>query len=318
LNFTPGKTIRFAIALVSGDRLNAGYNNVYENALKALELYNRDYRAPNFPPSPPLRLTSLKNGVMLDWKWQPGDEKTDPVETWDDNNKYLQPLPPTHWRKINPPAGKTRGGRNFEGFKVWRSSYPIFKENSFNLLEQIDVDDDLDFENQTGIRFTYVDTPLVRGRKYWYAVTSFSIPDYFVTLSTDIDGRTIYDSTVTPSLESPIYENAKAFQPAFSTSYKLGEVKVVPNPYRTDKDYTYENGGWEGLGRTWFEDRRLIWFIHLPPLATIRIFSLMGELIASIEHDDEARIGRGLPPGQEEWALLSSAYRAIGIRDTNR
>ena len=311
LNFRPGNTIKFAIALVGGDRLDAGYNNLQDNAQKALGLYNASFRPPNFPPSPPLRFTPTKNGVTLNWKWQPGDSSANPEETWDENNKYLDSLPPTHWRKINPPPGKTGGGRNFEGYNVWRSDYPIYKENTFNLLERLDVADDLNFGNQTGIQYTYTDSPLVRGKKYWYAVTSYSIPDYFFSLTTLDNGTTRYDTINTQPYESPIFENAKIFQPSFTPSNKLGEVKVVPNPYRTDRDYTFENGGWEGLGRTWFEDKRQIWFTHLPPRATIRIFTMVGEIVATLEHDDAERIGKGLPAGQEEWPLLSASYRAI-------
>jgi hypothetical protein len=82
-------------------------------------------------------------------------------------------------------------------------------------------------------------------------------------------------------------------------------------------DYTYENGGYEGLGRAWDEGKRVIWFIHLPAKCTIRIFSLTGDLVATIDHDDPTRqaleqndnVPR--PIGQEEWNLLTESGRAI-------
>jgi hypothetical protein len=310
-NFRRGDTLRFAIALVSGERLNVGFNSVFDNAQKALELAAHDFKPPNFPVSPPLRITQLKNGVILDWKWHPGDSRINPEETWDDDNNYVTNLPKTHWRRQNPPPGKTSGGRIFEGYRVWRSDNPILDEKSFSLLYQFDINDDLGFEQQTGLEYTLVDTPIVRGKRYWYAVTSFTIPDYYIALDTISEGVYVLDTIQTPPLSSPIFENATLFQLPFTPSTALGEVKVVPNPYRTDQNYTYEGGGWEGLGRLWSEYKRQIWFTHLPPKCTIRIFTIMGEVVATIHHDDAQRIAQGMPEGQEEWFLLSDSNRAI-------
>jgi hypothetical protein len=310
-NFGPGDTLRFSVALVMGERLTAGFNSVQDNATKVLELYSRDFKPPNVPPSPPLRLTQLKNGVMLDWKWQPGDGRDNPEETWDEDNHYLENLPESHWRKQNPPPGKTKGGRVFEGYRLWRSDLPIFDEKTFSLLHQYDVIDDLGFEQQTGIEYRYVDTPIVRGKKYWYAVTTFTIPNYFIAYDTIQGGRLIRDTIQTTPLQSLIFENATLYQLPFTPSSRLSDIKVVPNPYRTDQDYTYEGGGWEGLGRLWSEYKRQIWFIHLPPKCTIRIFTIMGEVVATIHHDDAQRIAQGMPEGQEEWFLLSDSNRAI-------
>jgi hypothetical protein len=310
-NFTPGDTLRFAIALVSGERMSVGFNSINDNAQKALEIAARDFKPPNFPVSPPLKISQIKNGVILNWKWNSGDTRPNPEETWDDDNKYVSNLPETHWRRQNPPPGKSSGGRIFEGYRVWRSDVPILDEKAFSLLYQYDVDDDLGFEQQTGIEYQYVDTPIVRGKKYWYAVTSFTVPDYYIGLDTLSEGVYVPDTIQTPAFSSPLFENAKLFQLPFTPSYTLGEVKVVPNPYRTDQDYTFEGGGWEGLGRLWSEYRRQIWFTHLPPKCTIRIFTIMGEVVSTLYHDDAVRIPQGFPEGQEEWYLLSDSNRAI-------
>jgi len=65
------------------------------------------------------------------------------------------------------------------------------------------------------------------------------------------------------------------------------------------------------LGSHWTEDRRVVWFIHLPSRCTIRIFSLAGEIIKSISHDDSDRQSRNLAVGQEEFELLSESNRAL-------
>jgi hypothetical protein len=87
-------------------------------------------------------------------------------------------------------------------------------------------------------------------------------------------------------------------------SNKLGDVVVVPNPYRTDQSYTFEEGGWEGRSSTWTEYSRRIKFIHVPPKCTIRIYSLSGDIIATLYHDDPVR-------GDVDWDLLSESNRAI-------
>jgi len=104
--------------------------------------------------------------------------------------------------------------------------------------------------------------------------------------------------------ETNIRANAKSVLLSFSVSNKLGDVLVVPNPYRVDQDYTYENGGWEGRASNWSENKRLIKFIHLPPRCTIRIYTLSGDVITTLEHDDPVR-------GELTWDLLSESNRAI-------
>jgi hypothetical protein len=308
----PGDTLRLSLAFIAGSSFSAGNNNITDNAAKAISLYERNFYPPSVPPSPPLRITPGDSRVTLDWSWYPGYKSSNPFEIWDDGNKFVSTLPDTHWRRINPPAGKTSGGRVFEGFRVWRSDYPVFDERQFSLLKQFDVKDDLGFEGQTGIQFTFNDSMVVRGKHYWYAVTSLSIPDYILTYEKDSSGNTTsIDTVITDPFESPIHENVLQYQVPFQTSSKVGEVKVVPNPYRTDRDYTYAGGGYEGLGRRWDETKRLVWFIHLPPKCTIRIFSLVGEIIKTIDHDDAWRTADGKPIGQEEFYLLSESNRAL-------
>jgi hypothetical protein len=119
------------------------------------------------------------------------------------------------------------------------------------------------------------------------------------------------DTILTEPKDSPLFQNAITSAVPFTPSTEVGRVKVVPNPYRTDRNYIYEQGGWEGLGRLWNENRRVVWFIHLPPKCTIRIFSLAGEVIKTIAHDDDNRQSRNVAVGQEEFELLSESNRVL-------
>lgn len=45
-------------------------------------------------------------------------------------------------------------------------------------------------------------------------------------------------------------------------------------------------------------------FIHLPKKCTVRVSTLAGDLVTTLQHDDPVR-------GELEWNLLSDSYRAL-------
>ena len=74
---------------------------------------------------------------------------------------------------------------------------------------------------------------------------------------------------------------------------QLNDIKVVPNPY-------IMGASWEprrifGAGR----GQRKIDFIHLPAKCTLRIFTMAGALVKTIEHDNPVL------DGSESWNLVS-------------
>lgn len=315
----PGDSVKIAVALISGQGLTDGPDNLRENAGIARELYPRGWTTRPVPPAPPLKIKRENDRVTLNWKWEAGDPKCDPLETWDDSDKFLDALPLDNWRKRNPENAcpprlnpNPTGGRLFEGFRVWRSESPIYNPSTFALIRQYDVADDLNFEYGTGIEYSLIDSGLVRGKTYWYAVTSFSIPGISI-VDVPVDSVTIRTDTLfSKPTQSDYGENAERVILPFEVG-EVGEALVVPNPYRTDVDYTYEGGGWEGVSRDWSENKRVVWFIHLPPKCTIRVFTLAGDLINTIVHDDAVRTG-SIPAqvtGQEEMLLVTSSGRAM-------
>jgi len=300
----PGDSLKISIALVAGEALDIGPNNLRQNARKALVLYTRGWLPPVSLPSPPLKVTPGFKKVTLEWGHHLCPSCTDPTQVWDDSSRIAEADPV---RSANPPAGHKHGGRLFEGYRVYRSedltdSPPI---STFTLLRQYDVKGD-QFEYNVGIDTMFVDSGLVRGKRYWYAVTAFSIPEITVLDIPDSSGRIRKDtlSLYADESETNIRGNAQSLVLPFSVSEKLGAVLVVPNPYRVDRDYTYENGGWEGRGSDWSENKRLLKFIHLPPKCTIRIFTLAGDVVTTLQHDDPVK-------GELTWDLLSESNRAI-------
>lgn len=74
---------------------------------------------------------------------------------------------------------------------------------------------------------------------------------------------------------------------------ELEKIKVVPNPYVATAGWEQKNPYASGRGP------RSIHFTHLPPKCTIRIFTINGELIDIIEHDNP------LNDGTAEWKMLT-------------
>ena len=305
-------TLKVAVAIISGHNLT----ELQRNASRALDIYlNQGIRLPATPPSPPLRVEVGFRNVKLDWKWRQGDKekfgRDDPETNWDTTNQVAR-WDPDRYRSrpgfaIPPGIDSTRGGRNFEAYRVWRSEHPEYPDPSFTLIKQFDVIENVDsarFEYDTGLKYTFTDTNLVRGKTYVYSVTSKSIPN--IAYQQLPSGE--YVRVPVEPLESRNATNAVRIDLPFAVAKTLGKVSVVPNPYRTDQNYTLESGGYEGLTSKWDERQRRIKFINLPEICTIRVFSLVGDLVKTIEHNG---VAGSFPVGDEDMLLVSDSNRAL-------
>ncbi len=316
-NFRPYATSRdslvIAIAVVSGfDRAGNHLRVLQRNARRALLIYrNKGIQLPATPPSPPLRVEVGFRQVKLNWRWTPADSvgpngRPNPEENWDTTSIVARRYP---WRYAPPyPPGidPNRGGRNFEAYRIWRSENPESPDESFTLIKQVDEPRD-SFEFNTGLEYEFIDTNLVRGKTYVYSVTSLSIPE-LVEVRITRGGQTFTVEVPVEPLESRLSTNKVRVDLPFSVSRKVGEVAVVPNPYRTDHSYTLESGGYEGLNSRWDENKRLVKFINLPEKCTIKIYSLAGDLVRTVEHDGG---GGPFPRGDVDVPLLSESNRAL-------
>jgi hypothetical protein len=73
---------------------------------------------------------------------------------------------------------------------------------------------------------------------------------------------------------------------------ELANIAVVPNPY-------VGAASWEPLSTEVGRGERRIFFIHLPQECTIRIYTISGKLVKTIEHTGS------ISDGQESWDLVS-------------
>ena len=209
---------------------------------------------------------------------------------------------------IDPKSHK----KDFEGYRIYVSESK--EEEGFRLLHQADLVDSL-LEN-TGLealrdsvridgidyQYSYDIEGLRDGFKYWVSVTSFD------TGAADI-----------APLESGRAQNRTFAIPGGPAPDKIGTVKVFPNPYRGD-------AAWDGT----LPRDRYLWFVNLPDRCTIRIYTLAGDLVDTIEFNGstyDATEIRGifdptdtrnpesdipvLSGGMAAWDLISRADQGI-------
>ncbi|MBU8934001.1 MAG: hypothetical protein KOO62_08325 [candidate division Zixibacteria bacterium] len=138
--------------------------------------------------------------------------------------------------------------------------------------------------------YEYIVEDLLPTVPYWVSITSF-----------DFGSR----RTGLQSLESDVLLNATEIYPNTEwdeSPNEIGQIYVYPNPYRQDDQYRQR--GMEGRGE-WDRSRdrvRRITFANLPARCWIRIFSLDGDLIKEIWHNEDADDPNS---AYAEWDLIS-------------
>ncbi|MEJ2634035.1 MAG: hypothetical protein P8184_01935 [Calditrichia bacterium] len=264
IDLSVGDTLKFAV----GEVLGEGLSGLLKNAKRLDWLYENDFRVPSPPPKPPLRVDMTSHYVRLKWNPHPGDP--DPEHYTDPYRADSMKVP-------------------FEGYRVYKSTRSA--TGPWTLLAEFDTPDN-EYGYNTGLDTTYADLGLLNNFDYYYTVTAFSKPD---TVSSF------------PSQESSLNANAVRVIPGPEPPAKVGQVAVVPNPYRGDFAYDSYNPPWEKPDATrdkWMEQDRRIQFINLPASCTIKIYTLAGDWVNTIIHNDPEK-------GYEDWNLTSYVGQAV-------
>jgi hypothetical protein len=245
----------------------SGIAGALKNAEYLTFLKSKDFHVPSPPPRPVMRVATSNHQVYLDWKPLAGAVNP---ELYTDPNRGDSVLHP------------------FEGYRLYRSTKSA--DGPWSLLAEYDVLDDIGYN--TGLKYDYTDTGLLNNIEYYYTLTAYSRPDNVINF---------------PSQETSISANATTIVPGTAPPSTVGQVAAVPNPYRGDIAYNSYNPPWEhpqGSRPWWMEQDRRIQFINLPPQCRIKIFTLSGDLVNTIDHSDPAR-------GYEDWNLTSHIGQAI-------
>jgi hypothetical protein len=276
-NVAVGDTLHFELAEVFADlpgvfgigRVGRGIDSLLKR-VEGLELLrSKGYRLPFPPPKPKLRYKIASHQITLNWKPQPGDPD------------------PEHYQD---PYRGDQAEQPFEGYRVYKSTQS--ENGPWTLLAEFDLAGD-PYESNTGLQWEYTDVGLLNNFDYYYTVAAFSKPD---------EGPPPY-----PSQESSLNDNSIIVSPGTASPPSVGQVAVVPNPYRGDIAYHEYNPQWEkpsGNRQLWMEQDRRLQFINLPARCEIKIYTLGGDLVNTIRHDNPNK-------GFEDWNLTSSVGQAI-------
>lgn len=269
-NLDVGDTLLFRVVNVPGqDR-----QDLLDNLRRLESLIEKGFVLPTAPPAPPLRITAGNHQALLSWRAEAGEE--DPV-TWVDPNRPdvdVEPQP-------------------FEGFTIHKS---FNKNGPWTLLAQYDIKGN-GIGAETGLEFEYLDVGLLNNFKYYYAVSAYTKPDQI---------------TNAPPLSSALQLSVAEVIPGTQVEETVGNVFVVPNPYRGDQSYSAYNPPWEQPSQLqnilqqnqnnnifrWTETDRRLQFVNVPSPARIKIYSLAGDLIRVLDHDNPLE-------GIVDWNLTS-------------
>lgn len=239
------------------------------NKSRLLDLLSRrQFVTPHPPPPPPLRVERGDKSLTLHWDPHPADINP---ETYKD---------PCRWDGMSVP---------FEGYRLYKSTQSL--DGPWTMLYECDISGN-GVAHDFGLTHEYTETGLLNHAEYYYAATSFSKPDTVTRL---------------PSKESRMQRTMLKAVPGTLPRAHVGEVAVVPNPYRGDVAYNQYDPPWErptGNLKMWTESDRRVQFIHLPTSCVISIYTLAGDLVEFIRHSDANM-------SFHDWNLTSYVGQAV-------
>jgi len=235
-----------------------------------------DFKGPPPPPSPPLTATAGDRKIILDWSEanpeSPGYNSTDQSLPLNFRDPFVPDDPTT-------PEDESK---DFEGFVVMRSKTGLIAD--YEVIAVFDIADN-EYGRNTGLRYTYTDN-IPNGESYYYAVCSFDrgMPE-----------------TGLESLRSSPLLNAVEITAGTPLNTEMKEdIWVEPNPYiyRSGFEPSYYTDPLQ------IEHNRALDFCNLPAKCTIRIYTLDGDLVQTLEKDDPNT-------SRLRWDMLTRSIQSI-------
>ena len=172
---------------------------------------------------------------------------------------------------------------DFEGYRLYGSRKTVNQSlGEFTLLKEVDINNEIGYNTgfssvQLVNEFGETDSVYIEGNYYHYKFENLNVKDGWLNYYS----ITAYDQgdpeANLGSLESSLFANRSYVYPgksAASGNNWEGVPTVYPNPYRGQA--SWDDNSSRG---------KMIWFRNLPEKAEIRIFSLAGDLVDIIEHD---------------------------------
>ena len=202
---------------------------------------------------------------------------------------------------------------DFEGYRIYGARKTANDDlGEFSLLLETDLNNNIGYNTgfstiQITDQFGEPDSLLINDTYYQYKFENANIKDGWLNYY----AVTAYDQgdpdANLESLESSIYSNRVYVFPGKAAAKEndwVGEPTVYPNPFKGQ-------ALWDGYGSR----SKMLWFRNLPNEAEIRIFSLAGDLVDIIQHEesyngaDIANIDAQKNPlmagGEHAWDLIT-------------
>ena len=288
----PGETDTLIAAVVLGESRSA----LFKNARFARQLYESGWKALKSPIEPILRADAGSGRIRLIWDdrsesdslnqasdRQPFEgykiyRSNDGGQTWgdlgitDENGTIIDYVPLGQWDLANGITGASAVLPTFQlGADTGMDELAEIVDRDTTILEM--AGSDTIFHGQFGAgeptgRRIFIDDNIIDGFTYKYAVVAYSAGDETAGVPPIQSSKSLGPQIITVVPHAPVS----------AQSSELDRIRVVPNPYRVIAD-------WEMS-----QDERMIKFTHLPASCTIRIFNVAGELIQTLEHDQNSPI----------------------------
>jgi len=179
---------------------------------------------------------------------------------------------------------------DLEGYIIYRTTDPTLVQ--WTTLDTIPMQ----YKGETMVdenAYEWMDSNVFNGFMYYYSLAAYRF---------DPSGRIEESVRIADINNIENVSNALAVEPQtrpVTSKNDLDMIKVVPNPYVVSAPWDEAR-----LGNTPFgEPIRNLAFTHLPGRCTIKIFTVDGDLVKTIEHNSTS--------GREEWNLLTSERRPI-------
>jgi hypothetical protein len=172
---------------------------------------------------------------------------------------------------------------------------PMFPDN-----HQFCDPESLDYDEITGQYLTPWGkpiTPPINGLPYYYSIVAYDFGRqedvHGVYLPPQESSRSNYKTN--PETGAPAGVVPLTYYEEGAVPPPIDDIKVVPNPY-------LGTAIWERQ----YHDK--IMFINLPPVCKISIFTLTGDLVREIQHDEHSEFAG---TDSEEWDLISRNEQSV-------
>ncbi|NOX88214.1 MAG: hypothetical protein GXO77_04245 [Calditrichaeota bacterium] len=185
----PGKTQRFSLALVFGD----DYESVVRSKNIAQLIYNSNYNFPKPPTKPTLTAVPGDGKVTLYWDKAAEKSYDYSLQEFDfEGYKIYKGTDPyfTDAKVISNGYGQVVDYKPIAQFDLDNSVSGFF--NSDPLLYELSSAKPFYLGDNTGIQNSFVDTDVINGRTYYYAVCAYDRGDEAESIYPSENSKTIY------------------------------------------------------------------------------------------------------------------------------